>query len=110
MELFVELAPNEIDGHPRTHKVACKDVAEFKRYVRGQVTGVKQKERRLTLAQEKTHATLPAWAIVKTNSSPATEANTLFIVGAAYHDGRLIPFEKTYSPQFIEGQEKIHAS
>lgn len=108
MELFIELAPTEINGRPRTHKATCKDVAEFKRYVRGQVIGVKQTARRPLITEEITSR--PAWSLVKSNSSPATEANTLFMVGVAYHDGRLHPFEKTYNPQFIEGQEKIYAT
>lgn len=110
MELFVELAPTEIDGRSRTHKATCIDVAGFKRYVRGQVTGVKNGNKRPTIAQENSRNARPAWAIVKTNSSQASEANTLFMVGVAYHDGKLLPFEKTYSPQFIEGQEKIYAA
>jgi len=110
MELYVELAPNEIDGRPRTHKVTCKDVAEFKRYVRGQVTGVKPGAKRPTIAQVAASNIRPSWALVKTNASPATEANTLFMVFAAWNDGRLTPTERTYNSQFIEGQEKIYAS
>jgi hypothetical protein len=110
MVLFVELAPKEIDGRSRTHEVTCTDVAGFKRYVRGQVTGVKNGNKRPTIAEENARNVRPAWAIVKTNSSQASEANTMFMVGVAYHDGKLLPFEKTFSPQFIEGQERIHAS
>ena len=110
MELWIELAPTEIDRRPRTHKATCKDVAEFKRYVRGQVTGVNPKSKRPTIVQEKLRNTRPAWALVKTNSSPATEANMLFMVFAAYNDGRLTPTERTYNSQFIEGQEKIYAA
>lgn len=110
MELYIELAPRQIDGRPTTHKVTCKDVSEFKRYVRGQVTGVKPGDKRPTILQENLRNVRPAWALVKTNSSPATEGNTLFMVWANYDDGQLKPTEKTYSPQFIEGQEKVYAS
>ncbi len=110
MELYVELAPSEIDGRPKTHKVTCKDVAEFKRYVRGQVTGVKNGTKTPTIVEEGARNVRPSWALVKSNSSAASEANTLFLVGASYHDGRLRPFEKTLNSQFIEGQERIYAS
>ena len=103
MELFIELAPKKIGMRPRTHKVNLLDVAAFKRYVRGQVTGVKNGDRLPTINQEKNRNVRPSWAIVKSNSSPSSEGNILFIVSTAYDEGRLFPMEKTYSPAFTEG-------
>lgn len=106
MELFIELAPISLTSRARTHKINLPDVASFKRYVRGQVTGCKSTGLGPTISQEKRNPARPAYAIVKTTSALSSEANILFIISAAYHNGRLQPFEKTYNSDFIEGQEK----
>lgn len=110
MELFIELAPRNLNVRAKTHKIDLKDVAAFKRYARGQVTGTKNGYPRPTTSVERIQNVRPAWAIVKSNSSPSSEGNMLFIVAAAYHDGRLQPLEKTYNPSFIEGQEAPNKS
>lgn len=85
MDFYIELAPKKLTGKARTHKVTVRDITEAKNYAMGQlITGWKR----------------PAWAIVKSNSDPSTENNSLYFVGCDFRDGKFEPFEHIYSKDF----------